>query len=508
MFEKTRDFFGWLFGKSEHTGELPISGDAENPLIAWQIPKDGTIAPGQVVSIFDDTRLLDTQDKIPDVEYSETTTFWILPTEDVNVSIQVAESSAENTVGNNTKNDKNTVKSERITTTVKVRFEPEMGLGAFLKGKESVTESELQDVLQSQMIGLMDVLRCSLEQFLKADKSALEAIRAKFSVLLSGNGLRCTGIKPFQVMKVTEMTEMTENHGNIWETGEPEDAKNTKNSEHFENVENVKEMASAAKNELKSAVEGVKNPSEWQEFSQNLAEQGFPMTEENGTSVAEIGSAFLKRQMTAEECVQEICRLAEEVAGEKSVESACWNGLALRMRVMPEVDFDEEERDTWKEQGDQKTQNSAENLPEVKPGRSRRPKKWWIFTRSVRLDERLQDFLREKLESIKNGLREARRNTGDIRVETDFRLMEKTLETIRDLLKSVPQLDPVTPDLQVEKGRFSEILASMNQSVTSAEYVEATLKKGEGLENPVFRKELKEVLEGLQVQLQKRYQVR
>ncbi|MDO4551054.1 MAG: hypothetical protein Q4C96_07365 [Planctomycetia bacterium] len=440
MFEKTKTFFQWLFGTT------PKVEKPRTSLVARQLSRGETLAEGERVCVMDGARLINVLDRLPTADFAETTVFWSIPKEDVSVSLQFPCQA----------------KGQTVATTVQIRFEPEMGLGTFLESRRELSETDWKDWLQSMLSGLLDVLRTEPEALISLSGAALETFRAKFSVLLSSHGFRCTGIAPFETHTVQEPPVSTDE----------------------------------VDKELCETVQKIQKPEEWQRFTQTLKNEGLPASDETEEKLEEVGALLLRHEMTSQECVRAIRQMAEDAAGQRELDTSYWNGLAIRLRLENE------------EAQPRREEITEETFPVVTVGKSQRPKKAWFFSNNVRLDGRLRTFLAEKIVVIQDELTTARRQTEDIRVQTEFRLLERELETIHDLLSMMPEWTARKKDLRVAEERIPMLLKNMNQAITAAEYVEAALKKQEGLELPAFRAELKNSLAILRNQLENRYHIR
>lgn len=444
MFEKTRTFFHGLFGKKP-AEKIPQTS-VEPALTARRLSCEEQPAEGESVCAFEKARLINVTDQMPQTDIEETTVFWSIPKEDVPVSLQFP----------------CRTKEQIVETTAQIRFEPEMGLGMFLELRNSLPYMDLKDWLQSKLSGLLEILRSDPEELVSLDGASLEAFRAKFSVLLSLHGFRCTGIAPFEAKAIQEPPVST----------------------------------AEVDTELCETVEKIQKPEEWREFTQMLKNEGLQTVPDTEEKLEEVGELLLQQRMNSQECVQAIRQMAEEAAGKSDLETSYWNGLAIRLRLDKETDEPQRE------------ENADGELSRVTVGKSKRPKKGWFFNNNVRLDGRLRTFLEEKITSIRGELAQIRRQTEDIREQTEFRLMEKELETIGDLLTMMPEWTTRKKDLRMAEDRIPALLKNMNQAITAAEYVEAALKKNEGLDVPAFRAELKNSLAMLRNQLENRYYIR
>ena len=249
--------------------------------------------------------------------------------------------------------------------------------------------------------------------------------------------------------------------------------------------------------ELNEAIKPIRTAADWNAFSRNIQSEGFP-AEWDSEEMSELGKKYLDNRISSEDCVRGIRQIAEQAAQavKDSGMSDYWDGLAIRLRA--ESEYNDEE----------------EPAPVVKPaplnltlGRSRRPKKGW-FTRYIVLDQKLQGFLKTKLDLIQAALEKERATAQDIRIATEIRNLLGEIGIIRQLLKSTPVLDARTASLRIEKTAQSEMAKLMNQAVTAAEYIEAAVNSKDAFETFPLPYELKKSVAELKYQLDARYHTR
>ncbi len=445
MLKKIQNLWGWLTGKKS---EIRKTDCASSKPLAYLLSLGEKVDSSSQVCVFDGPYLLNIVDQIPDfsAEEAEKLTFWSIPRSEVEVLL------------NYPLQDKKSLETKCL-----ILFEPEMGLGTLLSSRKEFSAEELRTLIQSQFAGFMNTLHGNPHDCLKFGEAELENFRACFSLLLSSNGLRCTGIGPFVEVNTSEAPAVVE-----------------------------------IEQELREAVEPVQSTAEWTSLARQIHASGFPGNESDFLSgMAPIGEAYLNKQMSSKECARQIREFAEKTAEKAfdAVDDSYWNGLAIRLRL--ETDKTE-----------QTFNDSSVSLSEpiqVKIPDSQRPQEGWIFKRHLELDRKLNHFLAEKLFFIREKLTQERMIAKDIRTATELRLLLKELELAEQLLKDVPKMDAENKELRADKKKIQEMVEIMNQAVTAVEYLEAAVKAPETMKRP---QELQFVMEKLKKSLKARYLIR
>lgn len=472
MFEKTKAFFRWLAGgiaKSENPVQNSSGGKFRNEVpevssfAAFQIfETEKHIPDGFYVCTFEGVCLLDVADTIPVLNSVENAAFWCVRREDVPVAVAFPGKEP----------------GKRIETVCTVRFEPDMGLGNLFKNRTSLEINEFSDMILSQMTGLLNIMRANPAELPDLDENAREIFRAKFSVLLSSQGMRCTNLEPF-----------------------------------VEKENPLQEQVREVETELEEKVSKISDSDAWNAFVKVLTSEGMPASEVTESELKVLGDALIQNSITSQECVYGIRTLAQAAAGKKDLDASYWNGLAIRLRLDASAEKEGGNEDEDKEKNKNKDKEGGkavpflEFVPDVTPSRSRRPGKGWFFTRQVNLDKKLQNFLCEKVGAVHCGLIQVKSRVSDIRVQAAVRNLEKEISAVQDLLSVMPVLVSKTHDLRVENHRFPQILESMNQAVTAAEYLEAAVKNPLARTSVSFLDELKSTFTVLREQLQNRYNI-
>lgn len=345
----------------------------------------------------------------------------------------------------------------------KILLEPALGLGELLDGREILTLEAIQSVVQAQFAGLAGIMQGTAEAFEKLDDAGLATCCAKFNLLLAGNGMKCLGIGKFVPAKKTQA---------------PVSAKEVEN-------------------ELNEALKPIRSEEDWKAFSKNIQAEGFPMTWDS-EEMSELGKKYLDNRITSEQCVSNIRRIAEEAAqaAQDAGQTNYWDALQIRLRLEPQFQPEPESETTQ--------QAAPLNLD---PGRSLRPKKGW-FTQYVTLDQKLQEYLKNKMDFVQSVFEKERTAATDVKIATEIRLLQGELESVQQLLKSAPVLDARTASFRVGKKTPTEMAKIMNQAVTAAEYLEAAVKSPDVFRTCPLPQEIKKALSELRTQLEARYQTR
>lgn len=345
----------------------------------------------------------------------------------------------------------------------KILLEPALGLGNLFEGREILTLEAVQSIVQSQFAGLTGLMQGSVGDPEKLDATDLAACCAKLNLLLAVNGLKCLEIGSFTAAKKTAAPVTTQE----------------------------------VESELNEALKPVRSAADWNSFSQNIQAQGFPMAWDS-EEMSELGKKYLENRITSEDCVSNIRRIAEEAAqaAKDAGQTDYWDGLAIRLRLESEFHPEPDPEDG--------KQAAPLNL---ELGRSLRPKKGW-FTQYVTLDQKLQEYLKNKMNFVQSVLESERATASNVKIATEIRFLLSEMESVQQLLKSAPVLDARTASLQVGKKTPTEMVKIMNQAVTAAEYLEAAVKSPEVFRTYPLPQELKKALSELRIQLEARYRTR
>lgn len=356
-----------------------------------------------------------------------------------------------------------TLNSNGLETTAKVLLEPGAGLGNLLDGREVLSIDALQAVVQSQFAGFVGLMQGSAQALERLDDVGLEACCKKFNLLLASNGLKCQKMERFTPSQSSPAPVSAEE----------------------------------VDKELNEAIKPIHTAADWNAFSRNIQSEGFPVAWDS-EEMSDLGKKYLDNRISSEECVRNIRQIAEEAAqaAKDSGSTDYWDGLAIRLRAESEYNDKEEEV------------KAAKPAPlNLTLGRSRRPKKGW-FTRYISLDQKLQGFLKAKLDFVQGVLERERIAAQDIRIATEIRTLLAEIEVVQKLLRSTPVLDAKTVSLRVEKTTPEEMAKIMNQAVTAAEYLEAAVNSKDVFETFPLPYELKKSVAELKYQIEARYRTR
>lgn len=454
MLEKTKMFFQRLFRKDANLPPaIEVKRYAARRLAAGELPERDSTG-----CVFEGSWLREiTGEKAPSRPLTEKETFWSVYAEDISVDIVIPRA------------DNLPLWESKLS----VRFEPEMGLGAFLAERDSLTMDELSDLTRSRFAGLLDTLGGRSDDLSLLDTDSLERLRAKFSLLLSTGGLRCVGLDRF-----TEQTLL------VAEEQQEEAA-----------------LGEAAESQMSEEIQNVRTQADWSDLTYRLQNEGFPNDADTQSAMNDLGTAWLEKYVTSAQAARSIRQIAENAAEAIGIRrpnnDSYWNGLALRLRLDTSC-ADDEMADTHAAPSDGER---------VVASKSRRPKHGRFFRR-ISLDARLRTFLAQKIHSVQNTLEVKRTSVRDISTVVKMRELSRKLEMANDLTTTLPELNVKTADLRLDRSHFAGFVQELNQAVTAAEYLEAAIISQTFGDTPESVEETQKSAETLILSLKSRHHTR
>ncbi len=378
---------------------------------------------------------------------------WLVPTDDISLPVRIE------------------IGEEFLAADVAVRLETDPSIGVLLSGRTEVTRNELLALVTSELAGLIDLLGFeTAEAVVEQDREDLERLRAKLSLLLQSNGLRCTDVGGLRVAEPEEVEE--EIAQAIILEDEPAE-------EPADDVARVMAAADGGPPQpaepvtaeqlepaLAQAVGQVKTDDAWEDLLGQLETGGLQIDGQSAAELDDLGQQVVDGTVRPGDVAARIRGMAEAArrrAGVPTPDLSRWQGLALRMQLA----------DTTPEPQDD-SQPRAEEAAEAggKYARLRRPRTWWILRRK-KVDDRLRGFLKESVGTVSTTLGSYRKGLKEVRPAARVRELDQQISLIADLLATVPTLTPRLKKLRLDRQQVKELIRNVERAVTAAEMMQA-----------------------------------
>ena len=418
MFTKLLNF---LLGRStagSAAAAEPVVQSVSGSLPENRVPQD------QMLCIFQQDRLVNfyRDDDPPERQPGES--WWLVPRNDVvlTISLEVAE--------------------KTYSSDVSVRFEAEANLLKLLNAQQGLTQNDLVALVTSQLAGLLEMLEyLSDGSMLEASSSDQERIRAKLSLVLQNQGLRCTGIGNWQVVEQAPPAEEPTSPEPVEEQDDPEST-----------------------NELVEAVQQVNEPAQWDGLMATLEAGGCQFDEEAANELDELGQQVLTHNMPAKNVANRLRQLVQQARERAQIpqpDLQRWRGLDMRLEANLPVENDA-------------ASSKPGDLP-LTVTKKRRPWTWWILSHRG-VDDRLLQFLHQNLTHLRGQFDTYSSDKSSQQGLVALRRVDQQLSMALDLLETVPTLSPKRSAVRIDRNRLKPLVRHVEAAVTAIETVQAEIK--------------------------------
>ncbi|NQT37998.1 MAG: hypothetical protein HQ581_10940 [Planctomycetes bacterium] len=433
-------------GKAPTAGVRPLAARIDGKL-------PGTLPEGLVVCVLQGKTLTNVCRDEPPGSVAAGEICWLVPTDDIALPVRIE------------------IGEEFLAADVAVRLETDPSIASLLHNRTEVTRNELLALVTSELAGLVDLLGFeTAEAAVAQDGEGLERLRAKLSLLLQSNGLRCTGVAALRVVKPEEVEEEIAQAIILEDepTEEPANDVTRVMAAADGGPPQPAEPVTAEQLEpaLAKAVGQVKTDDAWEDLLGQLETGGLPVDGQSAAELDDLGQQVLDGTVRSGDVAARIRGMAEAArhrAGVPTPDLSRWQGLALRMQLA----------DTTPESIDD-SQPPSEGVAGFgrKEARLRRPRTWWILRRK-KVDDRLRGFLKESVGTVSTTLGSYRRGLKEVRPAARVRELDQQISLIADLLATVPTLTPRLKKLRLDRRQVKELVRNVERAVTAAEMMQA-----------------------------------